>query len=272
MSAGDGAVLLIHPEAHVDAVRNALAVGDHQRRPVVGLRLAEGLQGLLWVGAHGDLRDVDVSVGDRLQREVLLRHRLACGGELGDRAQWRRLGHLAAGVRVHLGVEHQHVDVAPVANTWSSPPEPMSYAQPSPPTIHTLRRTRWSTTLSRSAVMAGSRSPRRSLSSATRSRWAANSDSRSCGAARIASTSSAPSVVAQFGRGVAGPAGRVRRWPTAGRARTPRCPRTGSSTRPDPARRRRWSTAWWAGCRRRSTSSRSRWRPSAGPRTAARAA
>ena len=30
----------------------------------------------------------------------------------------------------------------PVASTWSSPPDPMSYAQPSPPTIHTLRRTR----------------------------------------------------------------------------------------------------------------------------------
>ncbi len=35
----------------------------------------------------------------------------------------------------------------PLASTWSSPPEPMSYAQPSPPTIQTLCRTRWSATL-----------------------------------------------------------------------------------------------------------------------------
>ena len=35
MSAGDRAVLLIHPETHIDAVRNALAVADHQRRAIV---------------------------------------------------------------------------------------------------------------------------------------------------------------------------------------------------------------------------------------------
>src|SRR3984957_19045929 len=80
MSCGDRAVLLIHPETHIDAARNALAVADHQRRAIVSLRLAEGLQSLLRVGTHGDLRDVDVSVSDRLQREILLRHRLAGGG------------------------------------------------------------------------------------------------------------------------------------------------------------------------------------------------
>src|SRR6202007_659835 len=39
-------------------------------------------------------------------------HRLAGGGELSKCAQWCRLGHLTAGVRVDLGVEHQNVDVA----------------------------------------------------------------------------------------------------------------------------------------------------------------
>ena len=45
--AGDRAVLLVEPVAHLDAVRDAVAVGDHQRRPVVGLGLAERLQRLL---------------------------------------------------------------------------------------------------------------------------------------------------------------------------------------------------------------------------------
>ena len=40
--ARDRAVLLVEPVAHVDAVRDAVAVGDHQRRAVVGLGLAEG--------------------------------------------------------------------------------------------------------------------------------------------------------------------------------------------------------------------------------------
>ena len=38
--------------------------------------------------------------------------RLAAGGELGDRAARRGFGHLAAGVGIDLGVEHQDVDVA----------------------------------------------------------------------------------------------------------------------------------------------------------------
>ena len=113
VAAGHGAVLLAEPVAHLDAVRDAVAVGDHQRRAVVGLGLAEGAQGLLRVGAHRDPGDVDVAVGDRLQREVFLRHGLAGGGELGDGAERRRLGRLAAGVGVDLGVEHQHVHVAP---------------------------------------------------------------------------------------------------------------------------------------------------------------
>ena len=41
VAAGHGAVLLVEPVAHLDAVRDAVAVGDDQRRPVVRLRLAE---------------------------------------------------------------------------------------------------------------------------------------------------------------------------------------------------------------------------------------
>ena len=57
---------------HVDPVRDAVAVGDDERRPGVGLGLAEREQRLLRVRAERDARDVDVAVRDRLQREVLL--------------------------------------------------------------------------------------------------------------------------------------------------------------------------------------------------------
>ena len=90
-----------------------MAVCEDQRRAVVGLGLPECAQGLLRVGAHRDAGDVDAAVRDRLQRDVLLGHRLAGSGELGDGAERRRLGHLPAGVRVDLGVEHEHVDVPP---------------------------------------------------------------------------------------------------------------------------------------------------------------
>src|SRR5690349_15774254 len=55
---------------------------------------------------------VDVAVVDGHQREILLASGLAAGGEFGDRASWRRLGHLAAGVGVDLRVEYEDVDVA----------------------------------------------------------------------------------------------------------------------------------------------------------------
>jgi len=53
-----------------------------------------------------------VTVGDGLHREILLVGRLAAGGELGDRTQRGRLGRLAAGVRIHLGIHHQDVHVS----------------------------------------------------------------------------------------------------------------------------------------------------------------
>ena len=98
-----------------------MAVGQDQRGPLIGLRLAKGLQGLLRIGAHGDLRHVDVAVGDRLQRQILARDALARGGELGDRAERRRLRGLAAGVRIDLGVEHEDVDVAPARQDMVQP-------------------------------------------------------------------------------------------------------------------------------------------------------
>ena len=112
VAARHGAVLLVEALLHVDAVRDAVAVGEDQRRAVVGLGLAEGGQGLLGIGTHRDARDVDAAVRDRLEREVLLGDGLAGRGELGDRAERGRLRHLAARVRVDLGVEHEDVHVA----------------------------------------------------------------------------------------------------------------------------------------------------------------
>ena len=71
------------------------------------------LERVLVLGAHGDAGDVNVAVSHGDQAEVFLAHRLAAGGELGHRAARRGLGHLAAGVGIDFGVEHEHVDVAP---------------------------------------------------------------------------------------------------------------------------------------------------------------
>ena len=112
VAAGDREVLLAHAELHVDAVGDAVAIGEDQRGPRIGLRLAERQQGLLRIGAHRHLRHVDVAIGDRLQGQILARGPLAGGGEFGDGAERRRLRGLAAGVGIDLGVEHQHVHVA----------------------------------------------------------------------------------------------------------------------------------------------------------------
>ena len=103
--------MLIEPVPHVVAVRDAVAVRDHERRAVVRLRLAECNERLLRIGAHCDTRHVHVGERDRLQRQVLCRRGLTCGGELRHRAEGCRLRHLAAGIRVHLGVEYEHVHV-----------------------------------------------------------------------------------------------------------------------------------------------------------------
>ncbi len=63
------------------------------------------------VGAHGDLGHVDVAVGHSDAGQVLLLGGLTGGSELSHGAARSGLGGLAAGVGVHLGVEHQDVDV-----------------------------------------------------------------------------------------------------------------------------------------------------------------
>ena len=55
--------LVRHRARHVDAVRDAGAVGDHERRAGPGVGLEQRLERLRVVGAERDLRDVDVAVG-----------------------------------------------------------------------------------------------------------------------------------------------------------------------------------------------------------------
>ena len=69
------------------------------------------LQGLVLVGADGDRGDIDVAVGHRHAPQVLLGGALSGRGELGDGAELGRLGALAAGVGVELGIHHQDVHV-----------------------------------------------------------------------------------------------------------------------------------------------------------------
>ena len=55
-------LLLRHAVSHVVAVGDAMAVGDDERRPGIGLGLEKCLHGLRHLGPHGDAGDVDVTV------------------------------------------------------------------------------------------------------------------------------------------------------------------------------------------------------------------
>ena len=112
IAAGDGSVLLLHAVAQIEAVGDAVAVGEDEGRSVIGLGVAQRLDRLLRAAAQRDLRHVDVAIGDGLKRQILARRALAGGGELGRGAERRRLRGLAAGVGIDLGIEHQDVDVA----------------------------------------------------------------------------------------------------------------------------------------------------------------
>ena len=89
----------------------AWAVADNKGWTVVALGFLEGLDGLHWVGAKGDLGDIDVSIGHGHESEVLLGFFLTGSGELVDGTGLGGLGSLTAGVGVNLSVEDKDVDV-----------------------------------------------------------------------------------------------------------------------------------------------------------------
>ena len=101
-----------HRLAHVEAVGDARAVGDHQRHSRPGLCFQQRFDRLDIAGAEGDVGDVDVAERHGFEPEVLLGDSLASSGELGDCPAWCCLRCLTTGVRVHLGVEHEHIHVA----------------------------------------------------------------------------------------------------------------------------------------------------------------
>src|SRR5579863_4723997 len=96
-------------------MRDAARVSDDDRRAFVGFGFLKSLDYVGVVGAHSDLRDVDVAVADSFHGEVFAAASLAAGSEFRDCATWSGLRCLAAGVRIHLGIEDKDVDVLPRA-------------------------------------------------------------------------------------------------------------------------------------------------------------
>ena len=88
----------MHSLRHVDAVRDALAVGDNQRWPGMSFRFEKGLEGLSVACAHRYLRNVNVAVPHRGHAEILFDSWLATGGKFRDRTERGGFRRLAAGV------------------------------------------------------------------------------------------------------------------------------------------------------------------------------
>ena len=109
----DGCLGGAHALAHavLGAVVDAGSVGDDEGGTLVGLGLADSLDGLIVVGTHADLGDVNVTVGDGDLSQILLLYVLAGCCELRNSAGGSGLGSLTAGVGVNLGIEDEDVDV-----------------------------------------------------------------------------------------------------------------------------------------------------------------
>ena len=101
----------MHTLSHVDAMGDALAVSNDQRRTRMRFRFNEGLDRVRVVRAHRDLRDVDVAVSHRRHAKIFFDRWFSAGGELRHRAERRRLRSLTASVRINLGVEYENVNV-----------------------------------------------------------------------------------------------------------------------------------------------------------------
>ena len=87
------------------------AVGDYQGRSVVCLGLLDGVEELHGACADGNLSHIYVAVADGHHAKVFLADLLTGSGELGDCANGRSLGALAAGVRVNLSVKDEDVHI-----------------------------------------------------------------------------------------------------------------------------------------------------------------
>src|SRR5580692_7054097 len=67
---------------------------------------------MLVLCAHGHTGDIDVAVAHGNEAEIFLGSGLAACGKFRHGRAGGRLGRLPSSIRVDLGVEHEHVDVA----------------------------------------------------------------------------------------------------------------------------------------------------------------
>ena len=126
----DGALLADRPGAgppvqQIRQRRDAVAVDDDQRQPIISFNLAEGAQGLLRVRTHGHPGDVDIAVGDGLQRDVLFRRGVPAEANSAT-APAVSTSMTAHRVGVDLVSSTSTFTLRPVASTSSRPEEPMS--------------------------------------------------------------------------------------------------------------------------------------------------
>ena len=78
---------------------------------MVSFCFLDGLEGLRSVGAHGDLRNVDIAVAHGDLRQGLRLGFLTGSCELRNLTDVGSLGSLSAGVGVNLGIEDEDVDI-----------------------------------------------------------------------------------------------------------------------------------------------------------------
>ena len=193
VAGADGVAHVGHRPGHVEPVGDAGRVGDDQRRARPGLGLQQGLDGLHVAGPDGHLGHIDVAVGHGQHAQVLLGGLLAAGGELGHRPPRGRLGRLAAGVGVDLGVQHQQVHVLaggqhgvhPARADVIGPAVPADDPDAAPDQLA-------GQPLQLPGVPASPIPARRRRRSSTRSRWAATAASPCWSASRMAVARSSP--------------------------------------------------------------------------------
>ncbi len=112
VTAFDGVFDAVLSFAHIDAVRDAGAVGDDERGAFVGFGFGEGFDGLVAVGAEGDGGDVNVAVCHGELSKVFFAAGFAARREFCDGATGSGLGGLTACVGIDFGVEDEDVDVS----------------------------------------------------------------------------------------------------------------------------------------------------------------
>ena len=93
----------------LDTVVDTRRVSDDDGRAMVALRLGDGLDALVVVSAHGNLRYIYIAIAHRDSSQIfLLGHFTSCC-KLRNRTGRSGFGRLTAGVGVNLGIEYQDV-------------------------------------------------------------------------------------------------------------------------------------------------------------------